>query len=861
MIFRLVIIFMLVLICDISGQDMPFQYTGQHLKTIEVPLGGISTGNILMGGRGDFSHIEFFNRPDRRRDPINTFFAIYSRVDGELPISKILEGEYIPPYGEETHLKSSGLPRIDSVVLTNHYPEVQWQFLDEDIDLEMTLSASNPFIPGDVESSAYPIVDFQWSIKNTSAKNNTVTLLFNMENMIEAESISNQYFKEGDLTGIRFVADSSGSVNSRGQYIIATDQHDVTAQTHLYSGKWRDDMHILWRDFSTDGKISEELETWKTTFKVPSYNEISDRNAVIAVSFDLDPDEAIQVPFYLSWYFPDRVFTAAETFGTDAQDKIFSNYYKVLFDSEMDALEKYLQNKDQLLAKTQTFAKSLHDSKYPPAVIEALSTQMASLKTNLIQVTADRDVHGFEGVTTVGWCCPGTCTHVWNYEQTLASLFPSLERNMREIEFTYDVDDAGLQDHRSVFPLGVARFDGGAAADGQMGSITRVYREWRNSGDDEWLSKIWPKVKLALEYAWNTDWDPDKNGILEGRQHNTYDISFYGPSSMTSSCYLAALKACSIMAEYLGEEMKAREYRSVYEKGVEAFETQLWNGEYFIQIIPPPDSYPADARIEFSPPDENGNIIPKYQLGSGCLTDQLLGQYIAQNAGLGFIVDEEKSKSALQKIYQHNFIRDMGAYENIQRIYALHDDQGVVLCSWPNGGQPLLPFVYAQEVWTGVEYAFAASLIYADLVDEGLQIVEAVQDRYDGLKRNPFMHNESGVHYARAMASWSVLLALSGFDYSAVENRLTFNPKIDKDSFNTFWSCGSAWGSFTQNDDRISLDVQSGKLELNEFVVSATQDVRGVSHGAFSFDGENILIQFKDQLSLEEGESLNIYLK
>ncbi len=852
---------MLFVICHISGQDIAFQYSGTQLKTIEVPIGGISTGNILMGGRGDFSHIEFFNRPNRRRSPINTFFAIYSKVEGESSISKILEGEYIPPYGEETHLKSSGLPRIDSVIFTNNYPEISWQFIDADVDLDMKLTATNPFIPLDVENSAYPIVDFQWSLKNISTKENTVTLLLNMENMIEAESISNQYFEEGSLTGIRFVADSSSSVDSRGQYIMATDQSDVTAQTHLYSGKWRDDMHILWRDFSADGEISEELEGWTTSFKVPSYNEISDRNAVLAVSFNLDPGEVIQVPFYLSWYFPDRIFTAAETFGTAAQDKIFSNYYKVLFESEIDALKKYLRDKSKLVEKTEKFARSLHDSKYPPSVIEALTTQMASIKTNLIQVTADREVHGFEGVTTVGWCCPGTCTHVWNYEQTLASLFPSLERNMREIEFTYDVDDEGLQDHRSVFPLGEARFDGGAAADGQMGSITRVYREWRNSGDDAWLRKIWPKVKLALEYAWNTDWDPDKNGILEGRQHNTYDISFYGPSSMTSSCYLAALKACAIMAEYLGEETKAKEYQSVYEKGVSAFETQLWNGEYFIQIIPPPDSYPTDARIEFSPPDENGNIIPKYQLGSGCLTDQLLGQYIAQNAGLGFIVDEEKSKSALQKIYQHNFIRDMGAYENLQRIYALHDDQGVVLCSWPNGGQPLLPFVYAQEVWTGVEYAFAASLIYADLVDEGLEIVAAIQERYDGLKRNPFMHNESGVHYARAMASWSVLLALSGVDYDAVENCMTFNPKMDANSFKTFWSCGSAWGTFVKNEDQISLDVQYGVLELDEFIVSSTQDVRSVSQGEFSTDGEKISIRFAEQLSLAEGDALKILLK
>jgi len=433
---------------------------------------------------------------------------------------------------------------------------------------------------------------------------------------------------------------------------------------------------------------------------------------------------------------------------------------------------------------------------------------------------------------------------------------------MREIEFLHDVDEKGMQNHRSVFPLGDYRFDGGAAADGQMGSIIRVYREWKFSGDNAWLAKFWPKVKLALEYAWNTHWDPDKDGIMEGRQHNTYDISFFGPSSMTTSCYLGALKAASQMAEAMGEPDKAEDYLTVYNSGVEKIEQQLWNGEYFIQIMPEDVQGNIDEDFELSPPNKNGEQLPKYQYGDGCLADQLLGQYIAQNAGLGFIVDKAKTRSALKAVYDHNYIKKMRDYENVQRIYALNDDAGVVLCSWPHDNQPVLPFVYAQEVWSGVEYAVASSLIHAGMVDEGIEIVEAVQDRHDGYKRNPFMHNESGVHYARAMASWSVLLALSGFEYDGNLKRMAFAPKHSQEDFSTFWSSGIAWGTFTIKNDVAALNVIYGELQLNDFGLGEGFTLIKDPDYKILLEEESMsTAQFKKDLRLKAGESYTFDLK
>lgn len=856
---------MLVFICIkqcLAQSTTDYQYTGKYLQSLQVPIGGISTGNVLMGGRGELAHIEVFNRPDRQRYPINTYFALYAKVDGQKAVSKILEREYLPPYGEETHLKSSGLPRMKEAIFTNVFPLAKWQFLDDDVPLDIQLECFNPMIPLNVDDSSYPVIRYLWKLKNTSDKSISASLLLNIENPIKAKKISNEVHKSGNLKGIRFSAKEGADVNYQGDFLAMVQAQNLTIQTHLYPGRWRDDMHILWDDFSRDGEIESKEGAWESTFKSTSYNEISNRNAVLSVDIELEPGEEISIPFYMAWYFPDRVFTKAETFGTEGAGKVFSNYYKTLFSNATDALNSFIANEESLYTLTNTFSNSLHSSTYSPKVIEALTTQASSINTNLIQVTEQGDVHGFEGVLDGGWCCPGTCTHVWNYEQTLASLFPSLERNMREIEFLHDVDEHGMQNHRSVFPLGDYRFDGGAAADGQMGSITRVYREWKNSGDNAWLAKLWPKVKLALEYAWNTHWDSDKDGIMEGRQHNTYDISFFGPSSMTTSCYLGALKACAEMADAMNEPDKAKEYLKVYNSGAARMQESLWNGKYFIQIIPKDETGTVKEDFELSPPNKNGEQIPKYQYGGGCLADQLLGQYIAQNAGLGFIVDESKTRSALKAIYDHNFIRPMRDYENVQRIYAMNDDEGVVLCSWPNDDQPVLPFVYAQEVWSGVEFAVAASMIRTGMVQEGIEIVEAVQDRHDGFKRNPFMHNESGVHYARAMASWSVLLALSGFEYDGTRKTMAFAPKENLNQFKTFWSTGNAWGTFTIADKSAKLSVHFGELNLREFGLENYSDIKKSKEFKVKSEGsEKSVAIFRNEISLTAGDHYNFELE
>ncbi len=852
--------------------------SGESLRQVRVPVGGLGAGNLLIGGRGDLQHFEICNRPNRVRKPVYTFFAVRVQSGDSAPVAKILERAPLPPFDSISQRAAHGLPRFDEVYFDNRYPVPRWRFSDRRVPLEIGMEAVNPFIPLDLEASSLPMAAFYWELRNPCDSACDVALALCLENPIPAESIRNSIYRNGAVEGLRFASVEGATPDHTGAVLAVTPAAGATLQTHGYPGRWRDDLHLFWEDFRDRGRIEPDEQPWETDSHPLQYNEASNRNGTLLLRFQLGPGEVRRIPFSICWYFPRRHFTPAETFGIEeAAERVFENAYAERFDCVEEVLDHILANGEELAARTRRFADLLHGSSLPATVKEALVTQAASLKSPLVQVARGGHPHGFEGVNPTGGCCPGTCTHVWNYAQAAAALFPGLERGMREIEFLLDTTDNGFQAHRSVFPLGEYRFDGPAAADGQLGAIVRVYREWKYAGDTAWLEKLWPKVKQALVFAWEgpgtvedprfrhqerqRTWDPERTGILTGRQHNTYDISFFGPNSMTGSIYLAALRAGAAMADAVGEVEFAAECRRIAEAGTRRFDELLWNGRHYIQIIETDPDAGADLDYELTPVRGGGEPIPKYQYGDGCLADQLLGQYLAFNAGLGYLLKPDNVRRALDAVYRHNFIRDLSRFDNVQRVYGLGREAGVVLCAWPDGNRPSLPFVYADEIWSGVEYQVAASLIYAGRVDAGLEIVAAIQDRHDGFKRNPFEHDESGVHYARAMASWSLLPALSGIAWDGVEQALAFAPRLEGEdgTFRTFWSTGTAWGSYTLGPDEAILEVAEGRLSLRSFRPGRPVDKGNIPEGARLDAGEDRLV-FSEPRTIESGDMLRVCL-
>jgi uncharacterized protein (DUF608 family) len=501
----------------------------------------------------------------------------------------------------------------------------------------------------------------------------------------------------------------------------------------------------------------------------------------------------------------------------------YKPWYSSKFSDINEVIAYWSSNYDSLRNKTSLFSKAFYSSTLPPEVIEAIAANLTIIKSPTVLRQYDGRLWSWEGCGDEGGCCHGSCTHVWNYAQAIPHLFPQLERTLRNTEFCENQNKEGHQGFRANMPISPLKHDFHAAADGQLGGIMKVYRDWRISGDNNWLQKIFPMVLKSMDYCIST-WDPKEKGVVEEPHHNTYDIEFWGPDGMCTSFYLGALTATIEMGKHLGKDVTR--YSGLLSKGKRFMELNLYNGEYFYQKVEfkslnAPD--PATAKSfggEYS--EEARKIMekegPKYQYGTGCLSDGVLGAWIASMAGLPGFLDEAKLKSHLLSIHKYNLKKNLTDHANPQRpAYALGNEGGLLLCSWPKGGKPSLPFVYSDEVWTGIEYQVASHLMLMGKVKEGLDIVRLCRDRYNGKSRNPFNEYECGHWYARAMSSYGMIQSLTGLRYDAVDKKLYINSRIG--DFTSFISTSTGFGTVKYISGKAQLDVVHGKIEVTETVI------------------------------------------
>ncbi len=805
-------------------------YTGENLRNIFYPLGGIGTGNLLIGGRGNILEFEIFNRAQRDElPPYMTFFSLWYNDGDNEPGAIILERRHFDNFTNGFGVprqQLSGIPRFDEIRWTGAPPFIGLGFEDRRVPLDIRLECFSPLIPLDVPNSSIPVGTFTWTISNPTDQTIEFALAFNISNPFgnlnyraakPGHRIRNTAIREENLSGVNFESLIDPSHEDYGNMAVATDHGKEEIVTAWPLGGWWDDAHLLWSEFSGNGHFPVVTDSIVHEGQKQLVSSILVRG-------ELAPGDTDTVKYYLSWVVPNRRLENVQAFGEDEiAGHMAGNYYARRYDDALEVLDYFVKNESRLVKHGREFYDNLTGSSVPGQVIDAAASNVAMLTSNLLSRVNNGDVHAWEGLGLTFGCCPGNCTHVWNYAQTLASLFPSLERNMRETTFLTQTFKSGYQCFRTTFPIRGHYFKN-VAADGQMGSIMRVYREWKFSGDSLWLAGLWPSVRRALEFAWKgssadsreaawvkdmVPWDPDKEGVLRGDQHNTYDINFLGPNMMTGSLYLGAIKACAEMAAYLGYTGLASEYKELYYNGRDRYDELLWNGSWYTQKIEVIDGLTVPAHLKTT----DGKI--KYQYGSGCLADQLLGQYLAFNSGMGYLLDTVKVQKSLQSIFDYNFIPSFADFQNVQRVFALNDEGGLVICTWPDGNREQIPFPYAEETWTGVEYQVAATMIRAGLVEEGLEVTRAVRGRYAGYNRNPYAEIESGFYYSRALSSWSVYLALSGFEYDGVSKSISFNPVYSQEDFSSFWSTGTGWGNYQESELEIELEVDYGNLILN----------------------------------------------
>ncbi|HEY3128935.1 MAG TPA: GH116 family glycosyl-hydrolase [Acidobacteriota bacterium] len=884
---------------DLLAQGQVRTFTGDYLSEIAFPLGGIGTGTVSLGGRGDLRDWEIFNRPNKGKALPFTFVALWIRSQG-MPVVKVVEVAPQPPFrGAHGYprARAQGLPHMKGARFRGAYPLAEIEFLDNSLPVAVSLEAFNPFIPLDADSSALPVAILRYRLKNRSNQTVDATLAFSILNAIGYDghsAINDNRFdgfgknvtrlrRQTSLNGLEMISQEHSPEDIRfGSMALVTTHPQVTARAAWEGGAWWDSFQKWFDEYASTGGVSGPQES------PPSPAGVSDY-ATLAPHFRLEKGESRSIDFILAWYFPLR-----ENYWNsqpEVKGQKLRNYYSTKFRDAWEAASYTVENLQRLEKGTRAFQQALFSATIPAAVIDAVSSQVSILRTNTCMLLEGKQFFAFEGTNDDSGCCPLNCTHVWNYEQALAHLFPELERSMRVTDFKENLRPDGSMAFRTLVPVGKAQWKFKPAADGQMGCVMKLYREWQMSGDDAFLRDLWPAAKRALEFAWK-GWDSDRDGVMEGEQHNTYDIEFYGPNTMMGTLYLGALLAGEKMARAVGDVQSASEYRRIFESGRAKLDRELWRDGFYVQKVPDLKQIPAGdtehAESWYASAIEKGSI--KYQYGEGCLSDQLLGQWFAEVVGLGHLLPSGHVRETLLSIYRHNFKHSFYDLPNTQRIYALNDEKGLLLCSWPRGSRPLLPFVYSDEVWTGIEYQVAAHLIYEDLVMEGLAITKAARDRYDGRRRNPWNEVECGSHYARALSSWSLLTALSGYHYSAPDTRLTFSPRIRAQDFHCLFTTGEAWGTFIQKaaaqDVTGSIEIAGGKLALKRFGFGgrsqdiaptkgeektkavAIQGTKGIPPVQASLNGKSVpallvkpdLVEFHTTVGVEAGDKLAVHI-
>jgi uncharacterized protein (DUF608 family) len=484
---------------------------------------------------------------------------------------------------------------------------------------------------------------------------------------------------------------------------------------------------------------------------------------VLRVTRTLAPGEQVTLTFAAVWHFPNLY----------RGDRRVGNHYARLFPGALD-VARYVQGElPRLTADTRLWRNTYYDSTLPWWLLDRLHSTAANLATTTCQWWANGRFWAWEG----GGCCHGTCGHVWNYAHTLARLFPELERSVREHQdFAAGV---GLR------PDGSIGFRGEGwdlwAGDSQGGYVLKAWREHQCAPDDAFLRRNWPAIRRAVEFLIVQDGNAD--GLIEGQQHQTYDENYFGANTFVGALYLGALRAAEEMAREVGDAPFARRCREIFESGSRLSVQRLFNGEYFIQEV--------DLAKH-----------PDWQYGDGCLADQLFGQGWAHQVGLGYLYPDTTVRTALQAIWKYCWAPDITAQNRAhppERWFASNGDAGLFTCTWPRS-RHLGPKStrYRDELWTGIEYQVAGHMAWEGMLTEALAICRAVHERYHPRRFNPWNEIECGDHYARALASWGVLLGLAGFEYHGPKGHLGFAPRLTPENFVCAFTGAEGWGSLSQ---------------------------------------------------------------
>jgi non-lysosomal glucosylceramidase len=833
---------------------------------LAMPIGGIGTGNLAICADGGLRQWQLHNVGNHAGALPSSFFAIRAtRWEPPLDTVRILQAAAPAPSTGTPLVTDDVVPQWQRDLLAGHggverttfaatYPEATVDYHDPELPLDVSLHAFNPLVPLDVDTSSIPAAMFTFRLVNTDEYPIHGTLGVAMQNAVGWDGISpidgvrgagyggnvnrmrrvpgtagwrdgEARWRDGEVGGgwtevrlenVALADDAPGA----GQLVLAVDDDTAPVLT-----QWRHPDEFI--AFLASRALADGAARLRHARGAadPQRHAPADTvgpspaghtwNTGIGVPFHLEPGEQRLIRATLTWHFPNR-YVNFEQFGPDRPEWGRSrfwlgNHYATRYTDAQDVFDRVRRDWHELRAATEAWTGTLTGSGLDDAAVTHLAAQLVPVRSPSCFRAADGRFFGFEGTlgaSTAMWSgvfggsCPLNCTHVWNYEQALAKAFPELERDMRETEFEIMQAPEGYLPHRVVAPVYLRQFWGEPiggpdqpALDGMLGTVLKAYREYRAGAGLDWLRRYWPNLVRLLDHVDRT-WNTDGTGMLTGIQPSTHDIDLTGLNTYQGTLWLAALRAAEQMARLVGDDAADR-YRATFVQGSRAYDEALFTGEYYVQRLLPGDS--AD-----------------YQWGDGCLADQLIGQWWAHQLGLGHLLPAEHVRTALRSIVRHNLRHGFHDFVQPYRSFADGADSGLLMCCWPHGGRPDVPTRYADEVWTGSEYQLAAHCLREGLAEEARAVLDAVWARYDGRRRNPYNEIECGDHYVRAMAGWSVLEALAGFDEDGPAGTVTLGRP--ESAVPILSSHG--WGLWSASETGLALECKGGSMDMRVLMIS-----------------------------------------
>ena len=829
------------------GSATVYHASKDELKFIGMPVGGMHTGTLYLGGDGRLWLWDIFN--DNREGiepktvPWETELHVGKKIrsrDGAAyvspatnirPVEQGFAFRITTPTG--TYFKKMVAEDWSDIAFEATYPMATVRYIDKNLPVEITAEIYSPFIPLNENDSGLPATIYQFKIKNTGKQDVHVNVVGWLENKTciqlneSSASRKNQVVNKDGFSCLQYSIESAATDlserNDFGTMSLACRQTDAKLLPQI---KW---------PVTTDIFQQTETQTASTSVQEKLIGAVHHRMNIIS-------GEEKSADFYLTWHFPNLEFK-------EIPDK--KRFYSTRF-KDAPAVAGYVhQQFNYLSSQSRLWKNTWYDSTLPWWFLERTLLNISCLATTTAHRMASGRYYAWEGIG----CCPGTCTHVWQYAQAPGRLFPAMERDVRErIDLGLSYQPDGSMWYR-------CEADRRPAVDGQAGTILRFYREHQMSANNDFLKRNWLKIKQTTSFLISLDKNGD--GMEDTPVENTLDAMWGGEISWIVGLCIAAVRAGAEMADEMGDTSFKEICIKYVEAGTRNMEKHLFNGEYFIHR---PDA-----------------ITGRQKIGSynTCHIDQVYGQSWAHQVGLGQILNKEMTSKALQSLWKYNFTPDVGPYIKDHlggRPYALAGEGGMIMNSNPKneskpyGDEVTWQMGYFHECMSGFEHQVAAHMMAEGMTEESLVLTRMIHDRYHASKRNPFNEIECSDHYARAMASYGTFLTACGFEYHGPKGKMKFNPAFGADLFKAPFTVAEGWGTFEQQKENGKMNgsilMFSGKLELKQLSVHFEHPVKKFTaklngkklSTKLTESGNEKSLHFENQITLDTNSKLEFDL-